>query len=94
MLEDVHTAAVRLEAFADEYARNLHVIVERQEVCDYALVCAWVDHWPSRAPTRYRHLLHRTRVIGEREPDRFIKQRRIYIARLAEHLNRAPALAE
>lgn len=86
MLEEVQKSAERLESFFKQIEAGSLPTVERLEVCDYALVSAWVDHWPSRAPVEYRRLLQNCRIIHETEPDRFIKQRRIFIARLAEWL--------
>jgi hypothetical protein len=60
--------------------------VSRELVMAYAVLCAWVQHWPSQATPAAQSLIQSCMWIRAAEPDRYIKQRRIALAQLAKEL--------
>lgn len=90
MLPEVHQSGLTLERFAVDASSP----VDRPQILAYALLSAWVAHWPSRASAEQRQLLVQTRAIREREPDRFHKQRRLALTRLAEQMEIYNALRQ
>lgn len=55
----------------------------RELIVAYATVAAWVQHWPSRATRSLHQLVEEFVWVRETERDRYIKQRRVALARLA-----------
>lgn len=70
----------------EQFVASKTQIVEREQVVAYAFLEAWVSHFSKRANERDRKLLKLADVVFEKEKDRFFKQRRIAIAKLAESL--------
>ena len=64
--------------------------VTREMVVAYATLAAWSQHWPSRVTADVTDALTQYSWIRIAEPDRYIKQRRIAIARLANELQSNP----
>jgi hypothetical protein len=60
--------------------------LSRELVVAYATLAAFAHHWPSRASAHVKALLIEFFWVREREPDRFLKQRRIAVAKLSEGL--------
>jgi len=62
------------------------VAVDRVELVSHAYLSALVQQWPSLVPSRLPALVEATVKIRRREPDRFLRQRRLALAYLAERL--------
>ncbi len=60
--------------------------IDRVEVVAHATLSALVHHWPSQADETIRTLLEETWEIRSAEKSRWITQRRLAIARLANEL--------
>jgi len=57
--------------------------VDRPEVVAHATLSAWIHHWPASASVSDHLLIQATRQIRVAEESRWLKQRRIAIAKLA-----------
>lgn len=79
MIEEVKLAVAILEAWRSGDCSS----VDRPQVVAHATLGAWISHWPGRATLDERDLLARTIAIRAAEPGRWIKQRRIALAKLS-----------
>ncbi len=61
-------------------------VVDRKEVVAHATLSAWVAHWPQEALALERDLLAKTQTIQTQEASRWLKQRRIALAKLSKKL--------
>ena len=85
-MDEVAEARKALESFTISRDLDSCVGVDRDLLVAYATLFAWTSHFPARALARDHELLILTDVIFQCEPDRFYKQRRIALGRLAQTL--------
>jgi len=58
--------------------------IDRDQLVAYACIVAWVEHFPAAASDLDRELALSSCAIARVEPDRFYKQRRMALGRLAK----------
>jgi hypothetical protein len=62
--------------------------IDRVQVVAYSTLEAFTSHFPNQALPSDFALIQQTQIIATREPDRFFKQRRMALSKLAAHLVR------
>ena len=72
-----------LTDFMIQLEKGDSILVDRCQVVAHATLSALMHHWSSRLMMGDRELLKSTQIIREREPNRWMTQRRIAIAKLA-----------
>lgn len=72
-----------LREFLEAEERDLHPVIERDQVVSHATLSGLVHHWPSKATPELLDLLGKTERIKAVERSRWAVQRRIAIAKLA-----------
>ena len=72
----------------EDFLKQPSPAVDRKEVVAYATLEAFTSHFPLQACKRDRELIKQCQSIMRVERDRFYKQRRIALSKLAELHNR------
>lgn len=81
-MQMVSDAVCVLNMYTDENARPT-----REQIEAIAIIEAFVSHWPTRSENEHHQILNsRLSKILKLEPDRFYKQRRIALAKLANYI--------
>lgn len=87
MLEELEKAKLILEKVSQAVNSGQAPYIERQEVVSHALLSAWNHHWPTSRSDELDELLKSTNFIKTTEHSRWMTQRRIAVAKLAQKIN-------
>lgn len=88
-VELVEEAIRTLQAAEGRDVQKKSHAVSRESLVAFSVLCAFQSHWPSSSTPEISGLIERFQWIKALEPDRFIKQRRIAIGRLAGSAEKA-----
>jgi hypothetical protein len=77
-------SVIKARFVLEQFSRTSSKSPDRDDVVAYATLEAWVSHFPDFAETSDRELLKKTESIFLIEKDRFYKQRRIALSKLAK----------